>query len=232
MLFKTALVVAVAAVASASEFHHGPTLEVPNLDVPACPHTSRVQYSKSIPDQTDFPLTQVELCYDNTSIQITFTAFNETNYYFNPNHTTNDPIWAYEVMEAFISHGTNDPQTYLEFEINPNNVTFQAIIHNPSKVSAQGFPTGAYFITQPLVHGFSANTVLDKPKNTWVSTAHIPLGLFNVDDGEAKGTEWRMNFFRTVTSPTTYPDQLLGAWNPTNASNFHMTPFFGVVNFV
>ncbi len=48
------------------------------------------------------------------------------------------PFRQYEVMEAFIYHGTNDPQTYLEFEINPNNVTFQAFIHNPSKVRAAG----------------------------------------------------------------------------------------------
>lgn len=43
--------------------------------------------------------------------------------YYNESYTTNDPIWRFEVMEAFIALGTNDPQTYLEFEIAPNNVT-------------------------------------------------------------------------------------------------------------
>ena len=57
---------------------------------------------------------------------------------------------------------------------------------------------------------FPTTTTLDKYNESWISKAKIPLGLFNVDDGKAKGTEWRMNFFRTVTSPETFPNQTLG----------------------
>ncbi|XXG97859.1 hypothetical protein Hte_004173 [Hypoxylon texense] len=206
---------------------------VPSLDAPACSvGKGTVQYNKSVPNQTDFPLTQVDVCYDDTSIHLTFTAFDETNYYFNESQTTNDPIWQYEVMEGFIYHGTNDPKTYLEFEVSPNNVTFQAWIYNPSKVRAASAPLDTSYLTTPLVDGMTAETTLCKEQKTWTSSAIIPLGLFNVDIGEAKGTAWRMNFFRTVVSPESYPDQFLGAWNPTNESNFHMTPFFGNVNFV
>ncbi|KAI1780315.1 hypothetical protein F4818DRAFT_435522 [Hypoxylon cercidicola] len=206
---------------------------VPSLDAPECSvGKGTVQYNKSVPNQTDFPLTQVDVCYDDNSIHLTFTAFNETNYYFNESQTTNDPIWEYEVMEAFIYHGTNDPQTYLEFEVSPNNVTFQAWIYNPSKVRAAGAPLDTSYLTQPLVDGMTADTTLCKDEGIWISSATIPLGLFNVDVGQAKNTAWRMNFFRTVVSPDTFPDQFLGAWNPTNESNFHMTPFFGNVNFV
>lgn len=88
----------------------------PSLSVPACPNKGTVQYSKSDPNRTDFPLTQVDLCYDQAAIRLDFTAYNETNFYYNSSYTTNDPIWQYEVMEAFIYHGTKDPQTYLEFE--------------------------------------------------------------------------------------------------------------------
>lgn len=208
-------------------------LSVPSMTVPACSAgKGSVSYDKSVPDKADFPKTQVDICYDDTSIHITFTAFNETNYYFNSSQTTNDAIWEYEVMEGFLYRGTNDPQTYLEFEVNPNNVTFQAWIYNKSKVRAATAPLDTSYLTQPLVDGLTAETTLDKEAQTWVSSATIPLGLFNVDDGQAAGTEWRMNFFRTVVSPETYPDQLLGAWNPTNESNFHMTPFFGQVSFV
>ncbi|OTA65354.1 hypothetical protein K449DRAFT_392461 [Hypoxylon sp. EC38] len=206
---------------------------VPALNAPACSGgRGTVQYANSVPDKGDFPKTQVDICYDDTSIHITFTAFEETNFYFNASQTTNDPIWQYEVMEAFIHHGTNDPQTYLEFEVSPNNVTFQAWIFNKSKVRAASAPLDTSYLTQPLVDGLTAETSLDKEAQTWVSSATIPLGLFNVDNGQAAGTKWRMNFFRTVVSPQTFPDQLLGAWNPTNESNFHMTPFFGEVTFV
>ncbi|KAI0884559.1 uncharacterized protein GGS22DRAFT_188768 [Annulohypoxylon maeteangense] len=206
---------------------------VPSMTAPACSAgKGSVSYDKTVPDKASFPKTQVDVCYDDTSIHITFTAFEETNYYFNSSQTTNDPIWQYEVMEGFVYRGTNDPQTYLEFEVSPNNVTFQAWIFNKSKVRAASAPLDTSYLTQPLVDGLTAETTLDKEAQTWVSSATIPLGLFNVDDGQAAGTEWRMNFFRTVVSPDTFPDQLLGAWNPTNESNFHMTPFFGRVSFV
>ncbi|KAI2602314.1 hypothetical protein GGR54DRAFT_624752 [Hypoxylon sp. NC1633] len=206
---------------------------VPSMTAPSCSAGSgTVHYDKSVPDKGQFPKTQVDVCYDDTSVHVTFTAFEETNYYFNASQGTNDPIWQYEVMEGFIYRGTNDPQTYLEFEVNPNNVTFQAWIFNPSKVRAADHPLDTSYLTQPLIDGISAQTTLSKAAQKWTSSAKIPLGLFNVDNGQAKGTLWRMNFFRTVVAPATYPDQLLGAWSPTNESNFHMTPFFGHVSFV
>lgn len=235
MLGLSCLAVLSAALAGATAASVSPTANkpaVPCLRVPSCPKTASVTYNKSVPDKTDFPTTQVDLCYTNSAIKITFTAKEETNFYFNASQGTNDAIWQYEVMEAFIYQGTNDPQTYLEFEVSPNNVTFQAFIYNPTKVRAAGAPFDTFFITQPLVDGLTANTTLDRPGKTWVSAASIPLGLFNVDEGKAKGTKWRMNFFRTVVSPTTFPNQTLGAWSPPDQASFHMTPFFGHVQFV
>ncbi|KAI1198602.1 hypothetical protein F5X97DRAFT_298960 [Nemania serpens] len=207
---------------------------VPSLYVPSCHKgAGSVRYDKSVPNgENKFPLTQVDLCYTNSDIKITFTAFQEVNFYYNESHTTNDPLYEYEVMEAFIYHGTNDPKSYLEFEVSPNNITWQAFIYNPSKVRASGAPFDNGLLASPLVDGLLTSTSLDRHAGVWVSNASIPLGLFNVDDGTAKGTKWRMNFFRTVVSPATFPDQGLGAWNPTNMSNFHMTPFFGKVFFV
>ena len=208
------------------------TKPLPSVRVPACPSVGTITYNKSVPNLTDFPLTQVDLCYSNTAIQITFTAYNETNFYFNTSQGTNDDIWEYEVMEAFIFKGVEDPRTYLEFEVNPNNTTYQAFVYNPSKVRAPGAPFDHAFIQNPSVDGLTAQTTLDKAAETWVSTATFPLGLFNVDDGAAKGTHWRMNFFRTTVSPATFPDQGLGAWSPPDAASFHKTPFFGHVIFV
>lgn len=48
-------------------------------------------------------------------------------------------------MAAFIYHGTNNPTAYLEFEVNPNNVTYQAIVSNPLKVRASGAPFDHFF---------------------------------------------------------------------------------------
>ncbi|GAP87928.1 putative carbohydrate-binding family 9-subgroup [Rosellinia necatrix] len=207
---------------------------LPSVKVPSCEKgTGSVQYDRSVPNGKEkFPLTKVDLCYTDSDIKITFTAFEEVNFFYNTSHTTNDPLYEYEVMEAFIYHGTSDPKTYLEFEVSPNNVTWQAFIYNPSKVRAAGAPFDGGKIEMPIIDGLVASTSLDRDAGIWVSNATIPLGLFNVEDGEAEGTKWRMNFFRTVVSPDTFPAQGLGAWNPTNMSNFHMTPFFGHVLFV
>lgn len=226
MMLNTFLIVATAVAPALA------SISVPSLRVPSCPATAIVRYDKSVPDQTEFPLTEVDLCYDDSSIHLTFTAYNETNFYFNSTYGTNDNIWEYEVMEAFIYHGTNDPQTYLEFEVSPNNVTFNAIIYNPSKVRKEGAFFNGFFITDPVAAGLTAETKLNRPCKTWTSSVRIPLGLFNVDDGQAHGTRWRMNFLRTVTSPSMFPDQLLGAWSPPDQPNFHMTPFFGNIEFV
>jgi hypothetical protein len=126
-------------------------------------------------------------------------------------------------------------------------VTYQAFVYNPSKVrtcarlkrSDIDWPQ-VRSVGAPFDHGFldgpgdgiAATTALDKAKKTWVSTMSVPLALFNVDAGQAKGTQWRMNFFRTITSPSTYPNQTLGGWSPPNQASFHMTPYFGYVTFV
>lgn len=127
-------------------------------------------------------------------MHITFTAYNETNFFYNSSYTTNDPIYQYEVMETFIARGTNDPKTYMEFEIAPNNITFNAFIYNPSKVRADDAPFDTLYIQTPIEDGITGTTTLDKEKETWVSDVSIPLGFFNVNDGEAEGTKWRMNF--------------------------------------
>lgn len=53
----------------------------PALEVPACPTTGSVSYNTSVPDSGLFPLTQVDLCYDDSSIHIKFTAFEEKDFY-------------------------------------------------------------------------------------------------------------------------------------------------------
>ena len=207
-------------------------LHTPSVNVPSCPHVGTIKYATSVPDKQPFPRTQVDLCYSDTHLHLIFTARDEVNFFYNASQGTNDEIYEYEVMEAFIYKGTDDPQTYLEFEVNPHNVTYQAFVYNPTKVRADGAPFDHFYVTDPAADGFSAETTLDKRRQLWVSDVQIPLGLFNVDNGCARGTKWRMNFFRTVVSPKTYPDQTLGGWSPPNKASFHITPYFGHVNFV
>lgn len=60
----------------------------PALEVPACPTTGSVSYNTSVPDGGLFPLTQVDLCYDDSSIHINFTAYEEKDFYCMPISST------------------------------------------------------------------------------------------------------------------------------------------------
>jgi hypothetical protein len=207
--------------------------EVPYLVAYQCPTMATISYSLSVPDRDPFPKTEVGLCYDDAAgfLHINFTAYNEQYFFYDPDMGTNDALYEYEVMEAFIYQGTNDPQTYLEFEVSPANVTWQAFVYNPSKIRESGAVFDHFFINDPLYDGFSAQTILDRAGQTWNSYVQIPLGLFNIDPGEANGTDWRMNFFRIVESEDTFPNQTYGAWSPVPEPNFHMTPYLGRVHF-
>lgn len=108
----------------------------------------------------------------------------------------------------------------------------KAFIYNPSLSRADGAPFDTLLIPSPLADGLAANTTLDEPGATWVSSVTIPLALFNVDAGSAAGTQWRMNFFRITTSPETFPARVSGAWSPTPDNNLHNSPYFGHVRFV
>lgn len=204
-----------------------------SLQVPKCPQKATVSFDKSVPDANrPFPRTTVDVCYDETSIRLAFKAFEEESFFFDPNHKTNGDIWTHEVMEAFIYKGDNDPQTYFEFEVSPNNVTYQAFVYNPSKVRSKDAPLDHFFVADPAADGFSATTELNREAKTWFSEAVIPLALFSIESAQLSSSHWRMNFFRTVTSPENYPNQDLGAWKNPGEANFHITSSLGLVNFV
>ncbi|KAK5996087.1 Extracellular protein [Cladobotryum mycophilum] len=207
--------------------------KTPSVFVPSCSHSSpaSLTYSKALPNLTDFPLTQVDLCYTDSFLDLTLTAYNETSFFYNASQGTNDLIFEYEAMEAFLARGTEDSVTYFEFEVNPNNVTLQTFVYNPSKRRAPGTPFDHFVVPDPFTDKILATTKLDRPGQTWTSKVQIPLGLFNVERGKARGTEWRMNFFRTVTSPALFPAQVMAAWSPPDVADFHVTAAFGHLKF-
>lgn len=205
--------------------------KTPTVIAVPCPNVGAFEFAKSVPDGNPFPRTRIGLCYTDEHLEIKFTAYEEVNFFFNESHGTNNDIWAYEVMQAFIHMGTLEPKTYLEFQVSPNNVTYQAFVYNPSRTRADDAPFHHFLIAEPAKVGFSAVTALNRMEKTWRSHVRIPLGLFNINIGAAMGTKWRMNFFRTVVSPATYPKQELGAWRSPKKANFHITECFGNVLF-
>ncbi|OAT13308.1 hypothetical protein BDBG_08534 [Blastomyces gilchristii SLH14081] len=143
---------------------HGRDQKLPSVTVPECPRKGKVVFDKSVPEGLKFPKTQVDLCYSSETskispmLHLTFTAYDEKDFHFDPKQGTNDDIWKYSVMEAFIQRGDDAPQTYLEFEVNPNNVTYQSFIYNPSRVRAPNTPLDHAFISDPFGNEMFAET--------------------------------------------------------------------------
>lgn len=78
MAFKSALLLALAAVAVASPAPHGGKPDDKPTHAPRCPKTTTVEFDKSVPDKEDFPRTKVDICYDDKSLHLSFKAFEET----------------------------------------------------------------------------------------------------------------------------------------------------------
>uniref|UniRef100_A0A093VJ14 Carbohydrate-binding domain-containing protein n=1 Tax=Talaromyces marneffei PM1 TaxID=1077442 RepID=A0A093VJ14_TALMA len=226
----SALAIPVVVAAAAAVSSRSDAQLVPALKVPECPGQGVATFNESNPDHAPFPLTKVSLCYTLTFLELKFEAYNEESFFFNPDHKINDDIWQYEVMGIFISPGPNDPATYLEVDVSPNNVTYQAFIFNPTRVHAAGTPFDRFLVGDPKTDGIEASTHLDREAQIWTSLVQIPLTLFNVEDPQ--GSLWRINFFRTVTSPELFPDRRLGAWALTDQPHLHVTPCFGKVTFI
>ncbi|RHZ04839.1 hypothetical protein DYB37_005501 [Aphanomyces astaci] len=206
---------------------------VPSIQVFECPVLTSIAIAQTLVNHSiPFPGTQVDLCYTNTSFHVVFFTHDETSFFTNPSYGHNDNIWEYNVYEAFIALGTDDPVEYFEFEVSPTNQTYSAYILNPRKDFSP--PVGHFYVgdnaTEARALGIDVVTEIDRASNSWVSVAELPLALFDVTTPQ--DTLWRMNFMRKVTNATTFPIQHCGAWNAPNKDNFHETPCFGRVHFV
>ncbi|ETV96328.1 hypothetical protein H310_10490 [Aphanomyces invadans] len=206
---------------------------VPSIQVFECPVVTTIDIAQSLADRSiPFPATQADLCYTNTTFHIAFSTHEEMSFLTNPSYGHNDNIWEYNVFEAFIALGTDDPVEYFEFEVSPTNQTYSAYILNPRKDFSP--PVGHFYVggdeAEARALGIQVVTETDRATHTWVSVAELPLGLFDVT--APQGTLWRMNFMRKITNTTIFPNQHCGAWNAPNQYNFHETPCFGRVHFV
>ncbi|KDO31716.1 hypothetical protein SPRG_03634 [Saprolegnia parasitica CBS 223.65] len=206
-------------------------LPVPSLSVAACPTRSVIAIGERVVNRAPYAGTTVALCYTNTTIELTFSATQQDTFFVQPTYGHNDNIWEYNVMETFLALGDDDPTSYFEFEVSPTNQTYSAFILNPRRDFSP--PVGHFYVgkdeAEARALGITATTSMYETNKTWTSDVSLPLNLFNVVN--PKGSVWRMNFLRKITSPATFPQLACGAWNAPNQDNFHLTSCFGRVRF-
>ena len=137
-----------------------------------------------------------------------------------------DPLWEHEVVELFLAPGDHDPRRYVEFEVSPNGVLFDAIVDNPDGKRATLRVDPAWDCPDVRVETGRAG---DGDLAGWWAELSVPLvpvlaalGAF----GSPRG--WRANFYR-IDRPRAGGADEFSAWSPTGRRppDFHVPSRFG-----
>lgn len=182
--------------------------------------------------------TLVQVMYDKNYIVVEFKCMDNPRVAQNHYRENNTPMWNQEVFEIFLAEGNNDPQRYLELEINPNNALFLGWINNADKLGSE---LKLDFIDIEN-SGVKWSVEVDEDDNSWSGVIKIPLEMFN-SNIEDISKEYRINFFRIISQVDreeefwegTPDDCVYGCWNSTSSPEqpcFHRSSYFGRLHLV
>ena len=135
-------------------------------------------------------------------------------------HATRDaPLWEEEVVEVFVAPGSREPDRYVEIEISPAGVLFDALVFNPD-----GRRETMRVDTAWTMLGLVGRTSRTS-RTSWSAELSIPRPSIETL-GAADGT-WRANFYR-IERPHGEAAEY-AAWSPTGADppDFHKPARFG-----
>lgn len=127
-----------------------------------------------------------------------------------------DPLYEQDVVEVFIDE-TGNGSRYMELELSPNNVVFDAMVDNDG-TSYKGNIEWDCVGMETRVRSSEAYRTYD---------LKIPLVHFQIKPG--KSTEWRINFYRIDEDRN--GKRHFQAWSPTMKEDFHVPHRFGTLVF-
>lgn len=139
--------------------------------------------------------TIVEMLYNNDHLFVQVQCLQ--NPYSQQNSYTehNSDMWNQEVFELFIGTNMENPQHYLEFEINPNNAIWVGTIHNPTGMRHIASDTQMIpYEEAKILHHVRVS------EDYWLASFHIPWEIIG-----AKQESYRFNFYRII-SQTPQPE--------------------------
>lgn len=156
--------------------------------------------------------TTVRLCWDDEALHVRFDC--EDRDAWGTFTKRDDPLWQEEVVEVFLAPGEDDPVDYMEIEVSPLGVLFDARIHNPTGLRAD--------MTADLswdCPGIRWQVGRGEEKQDWWAELSIPR--------EKPSRIWRANFYRVERPRDGDPE--FTCWSPTLTSpaDFHKPARFG-----
>ncbi|MFC4101866.1 carbohydrate-binding family 9-like protein [Paenibacillus xanthanilyticus] len=162
--------------------------------------------------------TRVSACWDREFLHIRFVC--QDPYMISVYTDRDDPLYEQDVIEIFIDElgmGTE----YMEIEVSPNNVIFDALIQNDGR--------GAIVQADLAwnIEGMETEVAVSAD-STRVYDIRIPMNAFRrpIEAGDC----WRTNFYRIDEQPN--GEREYQAWSPTGAVNFHLSQAFGWMEFI
>lgn len=158
--------------------------------------------------------TAVRLCWDDEALHVRFDC--EDRDAWGTFRHRDDPLWQEEVVEVFLAPGEEDPVRYLEIEVSPLGVLFDAMIHNPT-----GLRTDMTADLSWDCPGIRWQTGRGTERQDWWAELSIPWSN--------PPALWRANFYRVERPRDGAPE--FTCWSPTLTSppDFHKPARFGLL---
>lgn len=173
--------------------------------------------------------TVVRLAWDESALHVRFDC--RDRHAWGTFERRDDPLWQEEAVEVFLASGVEDPVDYLEFEVSPRGVLFDARIHNPTSLRADLRADVAWDCPGIRWAAGTSETTEGERQDWWAALAIPWSGILpeGSDPGE-RPPSWRANFYR-IDRPEDGPAEF-SAWSPTLVSpaDFHKPARFGVLS--
>ncbi|MGO4696798.1 hypothetical protein BK120_28505 [Paenibacillus sp. FSL A5-0031] len=162
--------------------------------------------------------TEVRACWSQNYLHIRYLC--KDSHVVSDFTIRDEPLYEQDVVELFIDEdGTG--HRYLELEVSPNNVVFDALIANDGE---------AEITSTDLAWRFEGiqTTVETSGDAERIYFVHIPVENFKKP--LEQGLSWRVNFYRIDEDK--HGNREFQAWQATKAINFHLPRKFGRLLFI
>lgn len=162
--------------------------------------------------------TEVRACWSTEGFYVQFVC--QDSHIVSEFQHRDDPLYEQDVVELFMDE-TGTGLEYIELEVSPNNVIFDARIRNDGQKSITD--SGIEYDLTGLL-----TTVENDGKGNLVYEIHIPAQNFK--NPPQVGRSWNVNFYRI--DEDTQGIREYQAWSPTGEVNYHIPSRFGRLEFV
>jgi hypothetical protein len=182
--------------------------------------------------------TRVRALWDDRALYLAFEC--EDRVISSPYTRRDEPLYEAEVVEVFLATG-GDPRRYIELEVSPANVLFDARVVNmrpggKMTVDKAWNAPGLRSAVRGPRQRSGSKPVAVRPNRRgerdtgWTVEIALPFADLDLPRAVRPGDTWRVNFYRIEREPR----EEFSAWSPTLADppDFHIPDRFGRLVFL